>query len=261
MKITFIGAGRLATNLSRALLDAGHDIIQVYSRTMESAQKMATLAGGAATNDIKSLRNDADVYIVALKDSCVAELLPLLCKGKEQKVIIHTAGSLPMEIFKGMALHYGVLYPMQTFSKEKIVDFKNIPCFLEGNDELSRRTIASLASSISEFLFALSSDDRKYLHLASVFACNFANHCYTIAADILAKHNIPFDVMIPLVDETAQKVHELPPAEAQTGPAMRFDENVLRQQSQLLKDNPLAKEIYDRMSVSIHNRKLKSEKS
>lgn len=249
----------MATNLSRALLDAGHDIIQVYSRTMESAQKMATLAGGAATNDITALRKDADVYIVSLKDSAIAELLPHICKGKEQKVFVHTAGSLPMYIFKGMALHYGVLYPMQTFSKERIVDFKTIPCFLEGNDELSRRTITTLASSVSEFLFAMSSEDRKYLHLASVFACNFANHCYTMAADILAKHNIPFEVLTPLIDETAAKIHELPPAEAQTGPAVRFDENILRQQSQMLKDNPLAKEIYDRMSVSIHNREMKKQ--
>lgn len=249
----------MATNLSRALLDAGHDIIQVYSRTMESAQKMATLAGGAATNDITALRKDADVYIVSLKDSAIAELLPHICKGKEQKVFVHTAGSLPMDIFKGMALHYGVLYPMQTFSKERIVDFKTIPCFLEGNDELSRRTITTLASSVSEFLFAMSSEDRKYLHLASVFACNFANHCYTMAADILAKHNIPFEVLTPLIDETAAKIHELPPAEAQTGPAVRFDENILRQQSQMLKDNPLAKEIYDRMSVSIHNREMKKQ--
>jgi len=250
----------LATNLSRALLDAGHDIIQVYSRTMESAQKMATLAGGAATNDINSLRKDADVYIVAIKDSAIAELLPHVCKGREQKVFVHTAGSMPMDIFKGMALHYGVLYPMQTFSKERIVDFKTVPCFLEGNDELSRRTIASLASGVSESLFALSSEDRKYLHLASVFACNFANHCFTIAADILTKHNIPFEVLTPLIDETAAKIHELPPVEAQTGPAVRYDENVLRAQSQLLRDNPLAKEIYDRMSVSIHNRQMKNEK-
>lgn len=252
MKIILIGAGNLATNLGKALLNAGHDILQVYSRTMESAETLATLAGGTPVTDLAKVRDDADLYIVSVKDSVVGELLPQLCKGKETKTFLHTAGSLPMNVFEGMALHYGVLYPMQTFSKTKEVDFSVIPCFIEANDKFAHEVIEGLAHDLSNRVIELSSEDRKYLHLSAVFACNFVNHCYAISQEVLQKHGIPFDVMLPLIDETAAKVHELSPKDAQTGPAIRFDENVIRKQASLLKDNPLLKDIYERMSVSIH---------
>lgn len=252
MKIILIGAGRLATNLAKALLKTGHDILQVYSRTEKSATELADIAGAAPVTELSRVRDDADLYILSVKDSALAELIPSLCHGKETKVFVHTAGSIPMDIFEGMALHYGVLYPMQTFSKEKEVDFSVIPCFIEGNDEFSEGVIAALAHDLSQSVFKLSSEDRKYLHLAAVFACNFANHCFAISHDLLAKHGIPFDVMLPLIDETAGKVHTLTPAGAQTGPAVRYDENVIRTQMELLRDNPLFRDIYERMSMSIH---------
>lgn len=252
MKIVLIGAGNLATNLGKALLAAGHDIVQVFSRTKESAVALAEVAGASPVTDITLVRNDADVYIVSVKDSVVVDLVPLLCKGKETKTFIHTAGSLPLDVFQGMAMHYGVLYPMQTFSKGKEVDFSSIPCFIEANDEYTHGVVADLAHQLSEHVYELSSADRKYLHLSAVFACNFVNHCYAISQDILEKHGIPFDVMLPLIDETAGKVHSLSPVEAQTGPAVRYDQNVIRHQAALLKDNPLLKDIYERMSLSIH---------
>lgn len=257
MKIAFIGAGRVATNLSRALLEAGHDIVQVYSRTMASAQEMAENVGGSPTDDLNRLTHDADVYIFSVKDDALGELIPQVCKGREQKVFLHTAGSMPMDVFKGMALHYGVLYPLQTFSKDREVDFHEVPCFVEVSDEFSAHTIVALATAISNHVSPLSSADRKYLHLAAVFASNFANHCYAIAADILDSHGLPFNVMLPLIDETTSKVHDMTPYEAQTGPALRYDENVMRQQRQLLGDNPFAKDLYDRMSMSIHKKALK----
>lgn len=257
MKIAFIGAGRVATNLSRALVAAGHDTVQVYSRTMESARAVADVAGGSPTNDLNALTRDADVYIFAVSDSALAELIPQVCKGREQKVFIHTAGSVPMDVFKGMALHYGVLYPLQTFSKEREADFGEIPCFVEVSDEFSARAIVALATSISRRVSPLSSADRKWLHLASVFACNFANHCYALAAEILEKHGLPFDALLPLIDETALKVHHIAPATAQTGPAARYDENVLREHGRMLMADPLVKDLYDRMSISIHRKATK----
>lgn len=257
MKLVIIGAGRLATNLGRALLNAGHDIMQVYSRTMESAQEAAAIMGGMPVTSTDKITKDADVYICAVSDSALPNLLPVLCKGREQKVWLHTAGSLPLDMFKGMALHYGVLYPMQTFSKETVADFSHIPCFVEANDELATRTIVQMATDISDNVSPLSSADRKYLHLAAVFACNFANHCYTLAADILEKHGMDFSVMLPLIDETTRKVHTMHPRQAQTGPAVRYDENVIREQSQMLRNDPFAKEIYDRMSISIHKKSQK----
>jgi predicted short-subunit dehydrogenase-like oxidoreductase (DUF2520 family) len=253
MKITLIGAGNLATNLGKALLAAGHDIQQVFSRTMESAEVLAEKLGGAPTTDLNSINGNADVYIVAVKDSVLTDVIPSICRGKENKMFIHTAGSMPLDVFYGMAHNYGVLYPMQSFSKSKDVNFKDIPCFIEGNDEYSIKMLQNLAKTITDKTYYLSTEDRRYLHLAAVFACNFTNHCYAISSEILQKHKIPFDVMIPLIDETANKVHTLSPIEAQTGPAVRYDQNVIRAQSSLLKDNPIIKDIYERMSLSINS--------
>ncbi len=260
MKVILIGAGRLAHQLGRALLEAGHDIVQVYSRTMKAAAEVASLCGGSPTTSLGDMRNDADAYIVALKDSALPELIPQICKGREQSVFLHTAGSLPMDIFKGMALHYGVLYPLQTFSMEREVDFSSIPCLVEASDDYAASTVVELAGSISGNVWPMSSADRKQVHLAAIFACNFANHCYALAADILEKRGIPFDIMLPLIDETASKVHTMTPAEAQTGPAMRYDENVIRSQSRALAYDPLAKEIYERMSISIHRKATRNDK-
>lgn len=257
MKIILIGAGNLATHLGKAIFAAGHDVVQVFSRTMQSATALASEVGAQPVSDISAVRADADLYVVSVKDSALAELIPALCKGKETKVFLHTAGSIPMDVFQGMALHYGVLYPMQTFSKQREVDFSQIPCFIEANDEYALQQIGDVAHQVSSRVYHLASEDRKYLHLSAVFACNFVNHCYALSQEILKDHGIPFDVMLPLIDETAAKVHELDPKEAQTGPAVRYDENVLRAQGALLKSNPQMKDIYDRMSMSIHKLSIK----
>lgn len=261
MKVILIGAGNLATHLGKALLAAGHDILQVYSRTIQSAEQLAALVGGSPVTDLSAVRDDADLYIFSVKDAVLPELVPVLCKGKETKVFIHTAGSMPMDVFQGMALHYGVFYPMQTFSKSKDVDFEKIPCFIEANDDFAHDLIAQMSHQLSDRVYELSSADRKYLHLAAVFACNFANHCCAISEEILSKHDIPFDVMLPLIDETANKLHSLSPKEAQTGPAVRYDENVIRNQVALLKENPILKDIYERMSMSIHRMALQQKSS
>lgn len=251
MKIVLIGAGNLATHLGKALHAAGHDMIQVFSRTMQSAEALASLLDAEPLTDISQVRDDADVYIFSVKDSALEQLISQLCGG-EKKVFLHTAGSMPMSVFRGKALHYGVLYPMQTFSKQREVDFSIIPCFIEANDEFALKQIEGLAGQISHRVFQLSSEDRKYLHLSAVFACNFANHCYAASQELLQQHGIPFDVMLPLIDETAAKVHGMTPKEAQTGPAVRYDENVIGKQIQLLENQPYFQKIYDCMSKSIH---------
>ena len=251
MKIVLIGAGNLATHLGKALHTAGHDMVQVFSRTMQSAETLASLLDAEPLTDIAQVRDDADVYVFSVKDSALAQLISRLC-GDEEKVFLHTAGSMPMSVFKGMAQHYGVLYPMQTFSKQREVDFSIIPCFVEANDEFAQKQIEGLAREISGRVYQLSSEDRKYLHLSAVFACNFANHCYAISQELLQEHGIPFDVMLPLISETAAKVHEMMPKDAQTGPAVRYDENVIGKQSKLLGNHPRFKTVYDSMSKSIH---------
>ena len=256
MKIVLIGAGNLATHLGKALHAAGHDMVQVFSRTMQSAETLASLLDAEPLTDMAQVRDDADVYIFSVKDSALEQLISQLCGG-EKKVFLHTAGSMPMSVFRGKALHYGVLYPMQTFSKQHEVDFSIIPCFIEANDEFALKQIEGLAGQISHRVFQLSSEDRKYLHLSAVFACNFANHCYAASQELLQQHGIPFDVMLPLIDETAAKVHGMTPKEAQTGPAVRYDENVIGKQIQLLENQPYFQKIYDCMSKSIHE--LESE--
>jgi predicted short-subunit dehydrogenase-like oxidoreductase (DUF2520 family) len=234
MNVAMIGRGRVATHMSKALLKAGHGVVSVNSRTLEE------------------LPQDADVYIIAVKDSAlqdvIRQLTNLLKTKNDAPLIVHTAGSMPLSVFEGYAENGGVFYPMQTFSMEREVDFREIPLFIEGKD----KRIRELAESISEHVYELSSDDRKYLHLAAVFACNFTNHCYTLAAEVLEKKGLPFDVMLPLVDETARKVHELHPHEAQTGPAVRGDENVMNAQAALLEGRN--KEIYELLSKSIQER-------
>lgn len=272
MKIVLIGAGNLATHLGKALHAAGHDMLQVFSRTMQSAETLASLLDAEPLTDIAQVRDDADVYIFSVKDSALVQLVAQLCrheadglgedgvvnalrkakKGEHERVFLHTAGSMPMSVFKGMAQHYGVLYPMQTFSKQREVDFSIIPCFVEANDEFAQKQIEGLAREISGRVYLLSSEDRKYLHLSAVFACNFANHCYAISQELLEEHGIPFDVMLPLINETAAKVHEMKPKDAQTGPAVRYDENVIGKQSKLLENHPHFKKVYDSMSKSIH---------
>lgn len=254
MNIVLIGAGNLATNLGKALKANGHTILQVYSRTEVSAQRLALILKCESTTNLHHLM-EAPIYIISVKDSVLEDIASEVCREHPNSVFIHTAGSMPMDIFRSHASHYGVLYPMQTFSKEREVDFSTIPIFVEWSDELSHVTILSLSKSVSRRVINLSSADRKYLHLSAVWACNFVNHCYDVASCILEAHNLPFDVMLPLIDETARKVHVLMPSEAQTGPAVRYDENVINAQAELLKDDPTLQKLYLLMSKSIHSGK------
>ena len=253
-----IGAGRLATNLGHALKDAGHEVTCVYSRTLESAQVLADALGTQCTNQLHAVPKEADIFIVALKDSVLSNLLPQVVQGREGQLFVHTAGSMPMSLFCGSAQHYGVFYPMQTFSKERLVDFREISLFIEASDDESLHLLQLLAASLTSHVYLLNSEDRKHLHLAAVFACNFVNHCYALSAEVLERKGLPFSVMLPLIDETARKVHTLSPREAQTGPAVRYDENVIRMQSQMLIHDPLTQAIYQQLSQSIHQKQKQS---
>ena len=233
MRIVLIGRGRLATNLEHALLQAGHDVVSINSRTLES------------------LPLEADVFVVAVKDAALTDVLRAATKGREDQLFVHTAGSMPMNLFAGLTAHYGVFYPMQTFSKERLVDFNEISVFLETNDAASMERLKMLAATLTPHVYELDSEGRKHLHLAAVFACNFVNHCYALSAQVLKAKGLPFSVMLPLVDETAQKVHELSPKDAQTGPAVRGDQNVMQMQAGMLADIPAVKQIYEALSKDI----------
>ncbi|MDD3787413.1 MAG: DUF2520 domain-containing protein [Petrimonas sp.] len=251
MRIVFIGSGNVATHLARALKNAGHEIAQVYSRTQEHAAALAQATGAEFTSELSEIRTGADTYVFSVKDDA---LEPLLRNMPETNGIwLHTAGSVPADIFRSHVSDYGVLYPLQTFSKKREVNFSEIPLFIEANNEGTSRKIEQLAKSISEDVRYLSSEKRQYLHLSAVFACNFSNHMYVLASEILAAQGIEFDVLKPLIAETAAKVAEMAPKQAQTGPAVRFDEKIIEKQIRLLNDDT-TKNLYRLISESIHKR-------
>ena len=251
MRIVLVGAGGLGTNLGLALHEAGHDVLAVFSRTMEHARMLAERIGSQPTDDICALPNEADLFIVSVKDAVLTDVVQQLMQGREEQYFAHTAGSMSLTLFQGMARHYGVFYPMQSFSKERRINFSEVPVFLEASDAQTLTQLKALSATLTPHVYELSTDKRRYLHLAAVFACNFANHCYALSAEILQQHGLPFSVMLPLIDETARKVHHLSPLEAQTGPAIRYDLNVINKQQQLL-DDPAMKELYERLSKSIY---------
>ena len=252
MKVTLIGAGNLATQLGKSLKKAGVIISQVYSRTEDSARTLGELLEAEWLTDIKALRDEADIYIFSVKDSVLCELISEVCKSRGDKLFLHTAGSMSMSCFEGKALRYGVFYPMQTFSKTKDVDFECIPVFIESNSIETEDVIRSLANKLTQRVIRLSSADRKYLHLAAVWACNFTNYCYTVASDILGEHGIPFDVMLPLINETTEKIQKISPKEAQTGPAVRGDRNVMSKQLELMNGKEDLQELYKMLSKGIN---------
>lgn len=255
MKVTIVGSGNLATNLSAALKSCGKvEFAQVYSRTEDNAKKLAENLGCDFTTNASQILPGSDLYIFSLKDSCLEEVLSQV--PENDGLWVHTAGSVPMEVFKPYAKRYGVFYPLQTFSKQRIVDFSRIPIFIEACDGENLSILENLGLSISSDVRVLSSEKRRNIHLAAVFACNFTNHIYALAANILEDADIPFDVLLPLIDETVSKVHQIPPREAQTGPAVRYDENVINKHLNMLSD-PMMNEIYRLLSQSIHKESTK----
>ena len=163
-----------------------------------------------------------------------------------------------MQIFEGRAEHYGVMYPMQTFTKRKQLDFKVIPCFVEASDNETLKVVKEFAALLSDNVYELSGDDRRWLHVAAVFACNFSNACCSMASRILKEHGLDFSVMLPLVDETMRKLHSLSPEEAQTGPAVREDYNVMGRHLDMLDNELELKNVYNIMSnIIIENKKQK----
>ena len=248
MRIVIIGSGNLATQLSLALQEAGKDIVQVYSRSEEHARTLAEKIGCDFTTDVEDINRQADIYIVSIKDDAISEMAATLAGVS---MILHTAGSIPMDVFRGHAQHYGVLYPMQTFSKNRQVDFREIPCFIEASDDESLAAIRQLAGSLSSHVVDCDSERRKKMHLAAVLACNLANHCYRLAERVVEAEHIDFRLFQPLIMETARKVATMSPRDAQTGPMVRYDQRVMDMQIQMLPDER-TRDIYRLMADSIH---------
>ena len=251
MRIVIIGSGNLATQLSLALHDAGQDIVQVFSRTADHAKCLADKLGCTYTSDINAISPDADIYIISVKDDAIAEVAQAVGQSSPNALILHTAGSVAMSVLGSCASRYGVLYPMQTFSKTRRVDFREIPCFIEASDDKSLDELRLLAESISDHVVDCDSGKRKKMHLAAVLACNLTNHCYRLAERVLESEQIDFRLFLPLIAETAKKVTIMSPKDAQTGPMVRYDQSVMQMQMSMLPDER-TREIYRLMADSIH---------
>ena len=248
MKVVCIGSGNVATHLSQALYKAGFTIIQIISRTEDHAKTLAQSVDAdwtTAPDDIE----DADIYIYSVSDSALGEMIRR--NPRKDGLHVHTAGSMSLSLFEGSKARGGVLYPLQTFSKGKAVDFKDIPLFIEASNADDLNIIRELASRISNKVYEASSAQRQQLHLAAVFTCNFTNHLFAIAESILHEADIPFEVLRPLIQETIDKTATLSPREGQTGPAVRKDFNVMEKHLDKLTDHPQWKEIYRLLSKSI----------
>ncbi len=250
MKIVMIGAGNVATNLVRALSAAGMEIAQVYSHTQEHACLLAATVGADATDDLAAIAPGADVYIISVKDDAIADVVAAI--PDNGAIWVHTSGSTPMTVFEGKRQRYGVFYPMQSFSKQIPTDFTEVPFFIEAVTGGVETQITELAGKLSQRVFRADSEQRRRLHVAAVFACNFANHLWTLADDVLHDAGLPFDVMLPLISTTVDKLKRLSPYESQTGPAMRHDLKVMQSHIAMLDEDKA--EIYKILSDSIMKR-------
>lgn len=252
MKIVIIGAGNLATHLALALQQSGEQIIQIYSRTEESASILANKLAAPFTNKINKINNESELYIYAVSDSAISDLIDL--DIAPDAIHIHTAGSVSINIFNDKKRNYGVLYPLQTFSKNKEINFKDIPVFLEASSPDVLRILQNLACKISDDVQVINSETRLKLHMAAVFACNFVNYLYDVSNDIIIQTGLTFDILKPLIRETADKINYLTPYDSQTGPAKRFDRNVIDKHIQMLDNQPELKVLYEKLSQMIFNK-------
>lgn len=243
MQTVIIGSGNVAYHLAKAFIQNGISIDQIFSRNEKELQKISSeLNISYSTENLQ----DADLYIICVSDNSVEDVSKII--AKKDCLVAHTSGSLPKEILIG-EYRKSSFYPLQTFSKTKNLDYKKIPFFIETENEEDQRILTDLASKISDNVMESTHEKRKYIHLTAVFACNFVNHLFARAKEISDAQEIPFDYFLPLINETVQKISEIEPKSAQTGPAVRNDKRILELHEQLLKDESL--EIYKTMNHSI----------
>ncbi|MGB0975226.1 MAG: Rossmann-like and DUF2520 domain-containing protein [Flavobacteriaceae bacterium] len=242
--IVLLGSGKVASHL----YDAFHDnsttnVVQVYNRSQKNLERFKSVN---TTTSISKLI-DADVYVIAVADDGINELSKKL--QLRNKLVVHTSGSIPMEAISQQH-NRGVFYPLQTFSESKAVDFKTVPLCIEAEHEHDLKLLNQLAKSVSNAVYHISSSQRKAIHIAAVFVNNFVNHLYQKGEEICAEHQVPFDILKPLIQETSEKIMSLSPKESQTGPAIRNDHSVIQQHLSDL-NTTTQQEIYKLLTKSI----------
>ncbi len=248
MNVVLIGSGNVATHIAKALNAVNLNIAQVWSYHYQNASLLANEVNAVAIKELSEVDFDVDICLIAIKDDEIVNIANQLKSFKG--VIAHTSGSVSLAVFNNFE-KFGVFYPLQTFSKNKEVNFSTIPLCVEANNEINLAVLKELANILSTNVVEVNSDKRKILHLAAVFACNFTNHLYALADDLLKANDLSFDMIRPLITETASKVQHALPFTVQTGPAIRHDEQTLKKHEELLNDHQELLEIYKILSNSI----------
>ena len=221
--VVVLGAGNVAYHISKKIQQInGFKLVQIFNRTLNHIDE--SFATVPATNTASEII-DADLYIVSVSDDYIAKISE--CLLNKNGLVVHTSGSTDVIVLEKHK-NFGVFYPLQTFSKNKPISFDAIPICIEANNEAALTLLKTLGHAFSNEVHVVSSEQRKGLHLAAVFVCNFVNHMYTIGSDLCEQHELPFEILKPLIGETADKIHTLHPRAAQTGPAKRNDRATLK---------------------------------
>jgi predicted short-subunit dehydrogenase-like oxidoreductase (DUF2520 family) len=250
MEIIIIGTGNTATVLGRKLKAAGHSILQVYGRNAAAASELAYELESESTNYWSVVNRDADIYILAVSDIAIEEMVKEL--RLPEKTIVHTAASVSKNILKGSTSHFGVFYPLQSLKKENRHS-PEIPIIIDASDETTLHLLENLASTISTTVAEANDAQRLKLHLAAVFCNNFVNHLYALMEDYCHKENLDFNLLIPLIQETALRLATISPSSSQTGPATRADQTTIDKHLALLASHQHLKELYEMMTKSIQS--------
>lgn len=245
-RVVIVGSGNVAEALARALPASGAELCQVFARNRGRGPRVAALGGTTWTADPDRLA-EADLYLIAVSDRAVGEVAASL-RLPDGAVAAHTAGSVPLDALEAFPRR-AVIYPLQTFTAGRAVDFARVPLFLEASDKGTYQSVERFARRLSSQLYPADSKRRGILHLAGVLACNFVNALYAAGERTLAREGLPFEALRPLIAETAAKALAAPsPAAVQTGPAVRGDLPTLERHRALLAEEPLLLEIYNLMS-------------
>lgn len=246
-----IGSGNVATHLAIAL--SKHIVVrQIYSRNIEHANQLAQLVSDDCEpiSNVESIDANADLYILAITDDTISEFI-INTSHLNNGIWVHTSGSIDINVFDNKKRNYGVFYPLQTFSQHKPLDMSQVPLFIEGSNACIEKELLKLANSISDKVGVLSSEGRRRIHIAAVFACNFVNYLWTVADNQLKLCGLDIHALDPLIKETINKISLMSPIEAQTGPARRGDLQVIDRHIEMLEDADA--ELYSLISKQIYN--------
>jgi len=247
--ISFIGAGNVATHLAQVFYNNGFIIKNVWSSHIENATLLANKVGAVPCNSVQDISTEVDLIIIAVKDDVLTSVINYLPKGIH--AVVHTSGSMEMKLLNEVATNVGVFYPLQSFNKNQLVDMGSVPVCIEASNDVFTQQLFELAHVFTLQVEYINSTQRAYLHVAAVFANNFTNYMYAVAYDLATEKKLPFNVLLPLIKNTSNRIDGSNPFNHQTGPAKRNDIEVIKKHLSMLEFNTEAQQLYQFISEQI----------